>query len=68
MLNEVRPALVILLFLTLLTGLAYPLGITALAGLIFPRQAQGSIVEPGAHTATGVLVPPGVTVPSPSWP
>jgi len=56
MLNEVRPALVILLFLTLLTGLAYPLGITALAGLIFPRQAQGSIVEKDGQPIGSALI------------
>jgi len=42
---EVRPALVILTVLTLLTGLAYPLGVTAVAGLLFPHQAHGSLVE-----------------------
>jgi potassium-transporting ATPase KdpC subunit len=56
MLNEVRPALVILLFLTLLTGLAYPLGITGLAGLIFPRQAQGSIVEKDGQPIGSALI------------
>jgi potassium-transporting ATPase KdpC subunit len=56
MLSEVRPALVILLFLTLLTGLAYPLGITALAGLIFPRQAQGSIVEKDGQPVGSALI------------
>jgi len=45
MLNAVRPALVIVVALTLITGLAYPLAVTGLAGLLFPRQAQGSIIE-----------------------
>jgi K+-transporting ATPase ATPase C chain len=45
MLREIRPAIVVLLALTLITGLVYPLAMTGVAGLIFPRQAQGSLVE-----------------------
>jgi potassium-transporting ATPase KdpC subunit len=45
MLREIRPAIIILLALTLLTGLAYPLAMTAIAGVVFPDQAQGSLIE-----------------------
>jgi len=42
--NHMRPALVFVVLMTLLTGIAYPLGMTGLAGLLFPNQAQGSLI------------------------
>jgi len=44
MLTQLRPALVLLVLLTLITGLAYPLAITGAAGILFPSQAQGSLI------------------------
>lgn len=43
--SELRPALVLLLLMTLLTGVAYPLLITGVAQAAFPRQANGSLIE-----------------------
>ena len=45
MLSHLRPALVMLVALTFLTGLAYPLAVTFVAQLAFPTQANGSLVE-----------------------
>ncbi len=45
MLREIRPAIILVIALTLISGLIYPLVMTAIAEVIFPYQAQGSLVE-----------------------
>jgi K+-transporting ATPase ATPase C chain len=42
--EQIRPALMILLILTVLTGLVYPLAVTGMAQLFFPEQANGSLI------------------------
>ena len=42
--NSLRPAAVLLLLLTLVTGLAYPVVVTAIASALFPWQAGGSVL------------------------
>jgi K+-transporting ATPase ATPase C chain len=56
MLREIRPAIIILLALTLITGLAYPLAMTAIAGVIFPKQAQGSLIEKDGKVIGSALI------------
>ncbi|MFG1294486.1 potassium-transporting ATPase subunit KdpC [Xanthobacter variabilis] len=51
-----RPALVLLLLFTALTGLAYPLAVTGLAQTAFPRAANGSVVEAGGRVVGSRLV------------
>lgn len=43
--QELQPALSMFLALSLLTGALYPLGVTGVAGLLFPNQADGSLIE-----------------------
>lgn len=44
MTNHIKPAILMLLFFTVLTGVVYPLAVTFSAQLLFPRQANGSLL------------------------
>lgn len=53
MIQHLRPAVVSMVFFTLLLGLAYPLAVTGLAGAVLPHQAEGSLVRDGTGQVIG---------------
>jgi len=56
MLREIRPAIVFIIALTVITGLIYPLAITGIAGVIFPDQAKGSFIERDGKVVGSALI------------
>lgn len=54
--SQIRPALVTLLFFTLLTGLVYPLVVTGIAQVVFPSQANGSLILKDGNAVGSKLI------------
>lgn len=67
MIAQLRPALVLFVALTLLTGVAYPLAVTAIAQLAFPAAANGSIVTVDGKAVGSSLVGQSFTGPTYFW-
>ncbi len=64
---QLKPALVLLVLLTALTGMIYPLVVTGLAQVIFPHQANGSTIAVNAENRGSALIGQNFTAPKYFW-
>ncbi len=67
MLKQLRPAVLVLLLLTVLTGLIYPAVVTAIAQVLFPHQANGSLITVGGKTVGSELIGQPFDAPKYFW-
>jgi K+-transporting ATPase ATPase C chain len=63
MISQIRPALVLLVLMTVLTGLVYPLAVTGIASVLFPYQAGGSLIEKDGKVIGSALIGQNLTDP-----
>jgi K+-transporting ATPase ATPase C chain len=56
MFSEIRPAILVTLFLTAITGIIYPLAMTGIAQVVFPHQANGSLIVEGDQVVGSKLI------------
>ena len=65
--NQLRPALVLVLVLTVLTGFVYPFLVTVIARTVFPREASGSLLMQGDRVVGSALIGQSFTDPRHFW-
>jgi K+-transporting ATPase ATPase C chain len=65
--TQLRPALMMLALLTLITGLLYPLAVTAIAQVAFPNQANGSLIVQNGQPAGSALIGQPFDAPKYFW-
>jgi len=65
--SQLRPAVLVLVVLTMLTGLVYPLVVTGIAQIVFPRQANGSLVRHGDRVVGSSLIGQPFDAPQYFW-
>jgi len=67
-LSQLRPAVLAVIAFTVITGVAYPLLMTGIAQVVFPRQADGSLLEVGGRQVGSALIGQPFTHPGYFWP
>jgi K+-transporting ATPase ATPase C chain len=65
--NQIRPAIVLLVLLTLVTGVLYPLAVTAVAQVLFPSQANGSLIMADGQVVGSTLIGQSFDQPQYFW-
>jgi K+-transporting ATPase ATPase C chain len=66
-LSEIRPAIIVFVLLSVVTGLAYPLVVTGVSQVVFPHQANGSLIEKDGKVVGSELIAQNFDQPQYFW-